>query len=471
MTKTTDLDRSGIQKAGSTNENASTILAQFLAGLRYESLPLAVVRRAEEAFLDWYSCTLAGRGARPVRILEQFAATMGPSGGASEILVSRRHTSPFFASLVNGAASHIVELDDVHNGALFHPGIIVFPAVFATAQQVDASGRDFITSAVAGYEAAVRVGEFLGPAHYKVFHTTGTAGTLGAAAGVARMLGLDARKMQHALGSAGTQAAGLWEFLRDAADSKPLHSAKASANGLLSAYIARDGFTGASQILEGEKGMAAGMSSGTNPAKLTDGLGESWRILGSSCKVHACCRHIHPSADALLALMRENHLKAEEIVHLTAHVHQGAIDVLGAVNYPESVHQAKFSMGFALGLIAYYGKAGLDEFTEAALQNPKLRDFQSRVEMVMDPEIDQAPGNYWGGYVEVRTLDGRRLTGRVPTSKGDPQNPLERYELEAKARHLAAYSGAATPEEMDRIVAQAWTLHDATDLREFLLGS
>ena len=472
MTQTIDLDRSGTQEAGSTKENASTILARFLAGLRYESLPPAVVGRAEEAFLDWFACTLAGRGARPVRILEQFAATMGPSDGPSEILVSRRRTSPFFAALVNGAASHIVELDDVHNGALFHPGIIVFPAVFAAAQQVGASGQDFITSAVAGYEAAIRVGEFLGPAHYKVFHTTGTAGTLGAAAGVARILGLDARKMQHALGSAGTQAAGLWEFLRDAADSKPLHSAKASANGLLSAYIARDGFTGASQILEGKQGMAAGMSSDTDPAKLTDGLGESWRILGSSCKVYACCRHIHPSADALLVLMREKHLKADEIVHITAHVHHGAIDVLGAVScYPETVHQSKFSMGFVLGLIAHYGKAGLDEFTEAALHDPKLRAFQSRVEMVLDPEIDRAPGNYWGGYVEVSTRDGRRLTGRVPSAKGDPQNPLDRSEFEAKARHLAAYADAATPEEMDRIISRAWALRDATDLREFFLGS
>jgi 2-methylcitrate dehydratase PrpD len=471
MTRTIGLDHSGTQKAGSTKENASTILARFLAGLRYESLPPAVVSRAEEAFVDWFACTLAGRGARPVRILEQFAATMGPSDGPSEILVSRRRTSPLFAALVNGAASHIVELDDVHTGALIHPGIIVFPAVFAAAQQVGASGREFITSAVAGYEAAIRTGEFLGPAHYKVFHTTGTAGAIGAAAGVALILGLDARKMQHALGSAGTQAAGLWEFLRDAADSKPLHSAKASADGLLSAYIAREGFTGASQILEGKQGMAAGMSSGADPANLTDGLGESWRILGSSCKAHACCRHIHPSADALLVLMRENHLKADEIAHITAHVHRGAIDVLGAVYSPETVHQSKFSMGFVLGLIAYYGKAGLDEFTEAALRDPKLRAFYSRVEMVMDAEIDSAPGNYWGGYVEVRTLDGRLLTGRVPVAKGDPQNPLDRSELEAKARRLASYADAATPEEMDRVVSGAWALRGATDLREFFLGS
>src|SRR4029077_15494170 len=98
-----------------------------------------------------------------------------------QILVSRAQTSAFFAALVNGAASHIAEMDDLHGGAVLHPGTVVFPAVFAAAQHVRASGREFLTAAVAGYEAVIRVGEFLGSSHYKHFHTTGTAGTLGAA--------------------------------------------------------------------------------------------------------------------------------------------------------------------------------------------------------------------------------------------------------------------------------------------------
>src|SRR5262249_7012947 len=139
-------------------------------------------------------------------------------------------TSPFLAALVNGAASHVVEQDDLHNSSVVHPGTVVFPAVFAAAQETGASGREMIVSTVAGYEAAVRVGEFLGRSHYKVFHTTGTAGKVGAAAGVARLLRLDPSRLQHALGSAGTMAAGLWEFLRDAADSKQLHTGKAAAD-------------------------------------------------------------------------------------------------------------------------------------------------------------------------------------------------------------------------------------------------
>src|SRR5690606_966512 len=275
-----------------------------------------------------------------------------PTNGTAEILTSRTRTSALFAALVNGAASHFVEQDDLHNSSVLHPGTVVFPAVLAAAQDVGATGRELIAAAVAGYECGVRVGEFLGRSHYTVFHTTGTAGKLAAAAGVAHILKLDAGKMQHALGSAGTMAAGLWEFLRDAADSKQLHTAKAAADGLMAAYIARDGFTGAARIFEGPQGMGAGMSTDADPTRLVDGLGSRWATAGTSSTFHAACRHTDPAADAWLEAMRRGRLRPEDIAHVTARVHQGAIDVLGPVTDPQTVHQSKFSMGFVLANIA-----------------------------------------------------------------------------------------------------------------------
>lgn len=443
-------------------------LADFLARLRFDQLPSAVVARTEDLFLDWIASVLAGRNARPVRSLERFAQMMGPADGPSEILVSRRRTSPLFAALVNGASSHVVEQDDVHNGAVFHPATVVFPAVLAAAQETGASGRAFITAAVVGYEAGVRVGAFLGRSHYRVFHTTGTAGTLAAAAGVAHLLGADEQTMLNALGSAGTQAAGLWEFLRDAADSKQLHTAKAAADGLLAAYLAHDGFTGAQRILEGEQGMAAGMSQDADPGKLIDGLGTRWAVLETSFKYHASCRHTHPAADALLQAMQQQHLTAADIQHIRAHVHQAAIDVLGPVTDPRTVHQAKFSMGFVLALIGLKGHASVTDFSEAALQDQSIRNFLSRVEMVLDPEIDRAYPQRWIGLVEVETTDGRRLTSRVDVPKGDPENTLSRAELENKARLLAAYQQGASAEEIERIISRVWALHDAAHLRDIL---
>lgn len=457
--------------ANETNVSPTQALSEFLASITYESLPHAVVSRTEELFLDWLASALAGRNARPIAALEQFANLMGPSQGASEILTTRRRTSPFFAALVNGAASHFVEQDDLHNSSVLHPGTVVFPAVLAAGQHAGISGRALIAASVAGYECGVRVGEFLGRSHYTIFHTTGTAGKLAAAAGVAHVLGLDARQMQHCLGSAGTMAAGLWEFLRDAADSKQLHTAKAAGDGLMAAYIARDGFTGARRILEGKQGMAAGMSSDADARWLTDGLGTRWALPETSFKFHASCRHTHPAADALLALMQENGLKADDIAHVTAHVHQGALDVLGPVTDPQTLHQSKFSMGFVLAQIAVRGRAGLADFTEAALQERELRQFHDKVTMVLDPEIDRAYPRRWMGRVTVKTRDGREIGKKISSPKGDPDNTLSRAELEDKALRLALSAGAASEAEMKQVIERAWRLREENDVRDFLRAS
>jgi 2-methylcitrate dehydratase PrpD len=454
-----------VTTTGTTRE-----LASFLSNLRFEDLPREVVDRTEEFFLDWIASALAGRNARPVRILEHFADTMGPDDGPSEILVSRRRTSPLFAALVNGAASHVVEQDDVHNGAVFHPATVVFPVVLAAAQQIGASGREVLVASVVGYEAGVRIGSYLGRSHYQVFHTTGTAGTLAAAAAVAHLLGAGEGTMLHALGSAGTQAAGLWEFLRDAADSKQLHTSKAAADGLLSAYIARDGFTGATRILEGKQGMAARMSSDPDPAKLVKGFGERWAVLETSFKFHASCRHTHPAADALLHAMQEHHLAADRIAHVRAHVHEAAIDVLGPVTDPQTIHQSKFSMGFVLALIALHGRAGVTEFTDEALHDLEIRGFADRVEMVYDTEIDAAYPERWIGLVEVETEDGERFTSRVDVPNGDPGNTLSRAELEDKARRLGAFQGGASSEEIRQIIDRVWALDREPDVRDLLPG-
>ncbi len=445
-------------------------LSEFLATIDYQALPERVVARTEELFLDWFASALAGKGARPIAIMEQFAATMGPGDGPAEILTSRKRTSPFFAALANGAASHFVEQDDLHNSSVLHPGTVVFPAVLAAAQDTGASGKDLIAAAVAGYECGVRVGEFLGRSHYTVFHTTGTAGKLAAAAGVAHVLKLDAGRTQHALGSAGTMAAGLWEFLRDAADSKQLHTAKAAADGLMAAYIARDGFTGARQILEGKQGMAAGMSDDADAKWLTDGLGTRWALPETSFKFHASCRHTHPAADALLELMRTHRLKADDIVSVTAHVHQGALDVLGPVTDPQTIHQSKFSMGFVLALIALLGRASLADFTEKSLKNKDIISFHDRVRMVLDADIDRAYPRRWMGRVTVKTRDGRELDQRIDSPKGDPDNTLTRAELEDKALRLAAYAGGANAEEMKRVIARIWRLREEKNVRDFLSG-
>ena len=449
------------------NVTPSAQLAHFAAGLNYEDIPAAVMSRAEDLFLDWFGSALAGKVGRPVQAIEAFAREMGPQQGRAEVLISRRKTSPLFAAMVNGASSHYIEQDDVHNGSVFHPAAVIFPAVLAIAQDRGLSGKEMMTAAVAGYEAGIRIGEFLGRSHYKIFHTTGTVGTVAAAIAVGRLINLTPEKMQHAIGSAGTQAAGLWEFLKDAADSKQLHTAKAASDGLMSALLAEKGFSGAKQILEGAKGMAAGMSQDANVSCLTDRLGERWATIETSFKFHASCRHTHPAADALLQVMQQHQLQANQIAEVTTRVHQGAIDVLGPVVDPQTVHQAKFSMGTVLGLIAQYGKAGVREF-DASFRETPVQDFRKRVSMVLDPEVDGAYPARWIGKVTVKTADGRELHGRVDEPKGDPGNTLSRPELEQKAIALAEFAGAATASEMRSSMDAIWKISEQKQVGDLL---
>jgi 2-methylcitrate dehydratase PrpD len=440
-------------------DHPSLTLATFAAQLDFDAIPKAVVERTVNLYVDWLGSALAGKGARPVETIARFARQAG--GGSpddpSEILIDRSRTTPYFAAMVNGAASHFAEQDDVHNGSVFHPATVVFPVALALAQAKGASGCDFIAAAVAGYEVGIRIGEFLGRSHYKVFHTTGTAGTVAAAATAGRLLGLTPTQMLDAFGSAGTQASGLWEFLRDAADSKQLHTAMAAANGLMSAQLAADGFKGATHILEGAQGMAAGMSSDADPARLVDRLGSRWAIAETSFKYHAACRHTHPAADALLAVIQQHRLAPGDIAKVTTHVHQGAIDVLGAVVTPRTVHQAKFNMGTVLGLVAYHGYAGVTEF-EQGFDAEVIAAFRDKVEMTFDAEVDSAYPARWIGKVTVLTGDGRTLQGRVDEPKGDPGNTLSRDEIESKLRRLVAFSGAASDDEASSLLETAWQI-------------
>jgi 2-methylcitrate dehydratase PrpD len=436
------------------------ILASFAAHLEFDQIPKDVVARTEDLFLDWFGSALAGRGARPVETIQKLALDFGPQSGASEILISRRTSSPLFAAMVNAAASHFAEQDDLHNSSVLHPATVVFPAAWAAAQALGRSGKEFIAASVAGYEVGIRVGEFLGRSHYRIFHTTGTVGTIAAAAAVGRLLRLSSEQMVNAFGSAGTQAAGLWEFLKDAADSKQLHTAKAAANGLLAAWLAADGFTGAKDIFEGVKGMGAGMSTQTYPRKLVDALGTRWALSETSFKYHASCRHTHPAADALLQVMRREQIGPDDIETVVTHVHQAAIDVLGPVTDPTTVHHAKFSMGTVLGIAAEFGHAGVREF-DTHYKESRIAHFCRKVSMVLDPEVDAAYPSRWIGKVTVQTRDGRTYEGRVDDPKGDPGNTLTRAELEQKAITLGLYGDAATESELKRSIAAIWAITDA----------
>ncbi len=199
------------------------------------------------------------------------------------------------------------------------------------------------------------------------------------------------------------------------------------------------------------------MSSDADPARLVDGLGTRWALAETSFKYHASCRHTHPAADALLAVMRAHDLRADDIAEVQTHVHQGAIDVLGPVLDPGTVHQSRFSMGSVLALVARFGQAGLAEF-DGHFRDDATRDFRDRVHMALDAEVDAAYPRRWIGKVTVRMRDGRVLDGRVDEPKGDPGNTLSRDEITGKALRLAAFSGGADEAGMRDAIGALWRM-------------
>ena len=441
----------------------SRLLCEHVATIQFEHISTEAVRRTEDLFLDWLGSALAGAGASSVSAIRQFADVMGPASGESQVLDWMSSSSPYFAAMINAAASHVVEQDDLHNGSVFHPATVIFPPLLAVSQMHAVSGQQFITAAVAGYEAGVRIGEYLGRSHYKVFHTTGTVGTMASAMAVGRLLNFDAQMLRHTLGSAGTQAGGLWEFLRSAADSKQLHTAKAAADGLLSAYTAYFGLTGADQILEGKQGVNAGMLGDGNAERITQHLGTN-AVLETSFKFHASCRHTHPSADALLHIVTTHNIDPDNIETIEARVYQAAEDVLGPVVDPQSIHQAKFSMGFVLALIAIKRSAGVKDFTQSALSDPKLRLLHDKVSMIVDEANDNAYPAQWSARVIVNTKDGQKFEHYVMEPKGDPGNMLTRSELESKFLMLAQLHPAIDHNEATRLIDAVWSMETFADV-------
>src|SRR5215470_8578177 len=281
------------------------MLAEVLADVRSDGLPADVIDHARRAVTDWLGSALAGSIEKPARLAQEVAAGFGASSEAT--MFSAGRASAPAAAFANGVASHILELDDIHRGSTVHAAAPIVPAALAVAEREHADGHAFLAAVVLGYEAAFRIGEAVNPSHYYFFHPTGTVATFGAAAAAGSLLGLNVNQMVDALGSAGTQAAALWEFNADGAMSKHLHPGKAAMNGILAADLARVGFTGATRILEGQRGFLKAMTGGPersaphyDESRITDGLGTRWKIGENSYKLHACCAHTHTAVDGVL---------------------------------------------------------------------------------------------------------------------------------------------------------------------------
>ena len=324
---------------------------------------------------------MAGSSEPAARAMQKIVARFGASSEATVFGAGR--SSAEGAALANGVSSHVLEFDDVHRGATLHAAAPIIPAALACAEREHADGRAFLTAVVLGYEAALRIGEVVNPSHYRFWHPTGTAATFGAAAAAGSILKLNPQQMTDALGSAGTQAAGLWEFNADGSMSKPLHPAKAAFNGLLSADLAREGFTGASKILEGDRGFFRAMSESHDASRLTQGLGQHWKILENCYKMHACCGHTHTAIDMAIDIRNNSRRDASTIERVEIQTYAPGLAIVKEPN-PSTPAKARFSLSYTVAAALAEGRCALEQFEESrfgpdGVREPAIRNLLPRI--------------------------------------------------------------------------------------------
>ncbi|MDG4850572.1 MmgE/PrpD family protein [Peribacillus frigoritolerans] len=411
----------------------SKLIADFVVCTKYEDLPDEVVEFTKYCILDYFASAIAGSNEAPIQMLRELIQEQG--GHEQATLITGGKTSVTQAAFINGATSHIVELDDIHKASIIHAATVVIPAALALAEWKNRSGKDLILAIVLGYEACYRIGEAVTPSHYYYWHNTATCGTFGAAIAASKLLNLSENQIVHALGSAGTQAAGLWEFIEDGAMSKQLHPGKAAMNGVYSALLAEKGFTGASKILEGRRGFFEAMSETYDLNKVTEGLGAGFKITENSFKVHASCRHTHHVMDLAIDLMENEPLNPQNIERIRIKTYKVALDITDNLN-PQSIYAAKFSIQFCTALALVKKSVGLEDFNEETLNNPEIRNLMNKIEVIIEPTINQLYPHQWGAKLEIDMIGGKQITKVTSFPKGDPENALTKEEYVKKFKKL-----------------------------------
>ena len=442
-----------------TSEGALTRkLAEVLAAATYGDLPADAIIDTRRSVLDWLGSALAGSVEPPARMAQRVVAALGISNQAT--VFSGGRSSAAGAALANGVASHILELDDIHKGSTVHAAAPIIPAALAVAEREHADGKRFLLAVAVGYEAALRIGEAVNPSHYRFWHPTGTAATFGAAAAAGSLLKLNAAQMLDSLGSAGTQAAGLWEFNADGAMSKHLHPGKAAFNGILAADLAREGFTGASRILEGERGFFQAMSESHDASRITDGLGTRWKISENCYKLHACCGHTHSAIDLALEFRRERGWTAADVLEQVADIRvetYGPGYEIVRNSAPATPYQAKFSMAYCVACALCGVCFSLPWSFGQAKAYPTVRVT------VADDLTAKYPAA-WPARLTVTLRDGTVITRSADFPRGNPENPVSTAELEEK--FLSLVGPVFGPVIAHRALGACTSIEDCADMAE-----
>jgi 2-methylcitrate dehydratase PrpD len=381
----------------------SRILAKFVVNLQYENIPKEVIEKTKMHFLDTIGVTLGAYEMPWSQIVINLVKQV--KGKQQSTVLSEIGKYPMImAALANGTMAHGIDMDD--SGARpswAHPGACIVPAAFAAAEAERVNGKALILSILAGYEVNCRVDTSVYPGlRNRGFHATGVIGALGAAAAAGKIFGLNEEQMINAFGLAGTQASGLEEWLIAGDMSKRLHAGKAAMNGILSALLAREDYTGPSTVFEGKYGLLSTHSSSYDLSRLTENLGTEFKILGCKFKPYACCHELCGPIRLVKQAKKENDIKLEDIKKIRIGLNH--ITAENQLKVAETSLHAQNHAAIAVAIAFVQEQIFLKEFFDC-YKDPRVIELGQKCDVYIDPEIDKNFPNKIGTRLEILTKD------------------------------------------------------------------
>jgi 2-methylcitrate dehydratase PrpD len=413
-------------------------LARFVATTKWSDIPAAARHEAKRALVNYVAVSLSGCRDpvidKAVAVYSRFRANENAS-----VIGRGERTDMLNAAALNAMSANVFDFDDTHMPTIIHPTAPVAAPLLALAEaqaeSATISGEALLLAFALGVEVECRIGNAVSPEHYqRGWHITSTCGVFGAAAAVAKACGLNEHQIVWALGNASAQAGGLVETLGTM--SKSIGVGNAARNGLLSALLAAEGFSGPDAPLEGARGYLRVSAARPDLSAITAGLGRNWALSSNTYKPYPCGVVLNPVIDACLDLRRDAAWTLDDIerVELTGHpLLRERTDRAGVRSGRESQVSAQHAVAVTLAR----GKAGLAEFSDAAVADPSLQAFAGRLHF-----IDDASWAVESAQVRIVLRSGESVSRRIHAARGSLAAPLADEELAAKLRELAAYGGS-----------------------------
>ncbi|MDO8876344.1 MAG: MmgE/PrpD family protein [Pseudolabrys sp.] len=438
--------------------NVSKILADFVVGSRWEDVPTAVRHEAKRSLLNFFGTALGGCRDEAIKIAGTVLSEF--SGSHQATIIGRpERTDMLNAAFLNAASSNVFDFDDTHVSTIMHPTAPVAPVLLALAERRRMSGTELLLAFVLGVEVECRIGKSISPDHYnRGWHITATCGVFGATAAAGKQLGLDEQQIVHAFGSASAQASGLVETLGSMA--KSVGVGNASRAGLLSALLAERGFTGPDRPFDGQRGFTTVASSNPDLSRITSGLGQDWELLENACKPYPSGVVLFPVIDGCLAL-RDKHSLPNDQIHEIRVAGNPLLKQRADRPSPKTGREAQVSAQHSAAVALLFGAAGIAEFANAMVNNPKVSELRQRVFVVEDPGISVD-----AAAISVRMRDGNEFRMKIEHARGSLQHQMTDAEIEQKFHALVAHGCPGC--DSSELLRAVWAIDQIDDVGEIM---